>query len=183
MVIQTSNIRSLPRSRRRGGARLDAVLMAKKQASGPRRDLNKSTMDIPKRMQDWKHRPDHAMILPCDAIPGPDGIFERTPHPRRGIHAGRARVFGLVETIIYCCIALRSHPRRSTVEGPCEFSSFAHEGGKRNVGPAYRIGHRAIRRTRLRRRYDPRSGTWRAYEHFFDQVSFRRQRGALPCGA
>jgi hypothetical protein len=44
-------------------------------ASSRRRDLNKSTTNIPSECRTASIGPNHAMILPSDANPKPDGIF------------------------------------------------------------------------------------------------------------
>src|SRR5262249_7991359 len=78
-VIQTSRARSLPRSRRRGGARLKAMLSWWRRnrfsASSRRGDLKKSMTNIVSECRSANIVRDHAMILPDDATPKPDGIF------------------------------------------------------------------------------------------------------------
>src|SRR5262249_59519790 len=78
-VIQTSRARSLPRSRRRGGARLKAMLSWWRRnrfsASSRRGDLKKSMTNIVSECRSANIVRDHAMILPDEATPKPDGIF------------------------------------------------------------------------------------------------------------
>jgi len=77
-VIHTNNVRSLPRSRRRCGAPLRAILSRCRRnrfsTSSRRRDLNRLATNIPsvRRIATIGF---HAMILPHDANPGSDAIF------------------------------------------------------------------------------------------------------------
>ena len=56
--------------------------MAQKQVLGfkPARDLNKSIMNIPSDNRIASIALNHAMILPHDANPKPDGIFGKDRH-------------------------------------------------------------------------------------------------------
>src|SRR5262245_55652105 len=78
-VIQIRSTRSALRNRRRGGARLKAMLSWWRRnrfsASSRHGGLNKSTMNIPSECRIASIGRDHAMILPHDANPKPDGIF------------------------------------------------------------------------------------------------------------
>src|SRR5262245_6057492 len=84
-VIQIRSTRSSLRNRRRGGARLKAMLSWWRRnrfsASSRHGGLNKSTMNIPSECRIASIGRDHAMILPHDANPKPDGIFGKD---RRG---------------------------------------------------------------------------------------------------
>src|SRR5262249_12170980 len=71
--------RSVPRRRRRGGARRKAILSWWRRnrfpASSRRGDLKKSMTNVMSECKSANIVRDHAMILPEDATPKPDGIF------------------------------------------------------------------------------------------------------------
>jgi hypothetical protein len=81
-VIQVSSARSLPRSRRRGGARRKAMWSCwrrnKFSTSSRLRDLNRSTSNVPSACRIANIGANHAMILPLEANPSRMEFSERT---------------------------------------------------------------------------------------------------------